>query len=106
MARRRKRHRPVCVADMVFKGGQSVETSGFSGAPAGDEAQPPAELGFFVPVPDEADAADVTEDATVPAVATDVAGRRRARFVRTVRCRPHIRPHCLHAGWVTVAPGP
>ena len=34
MARRRKRHRPVCVADMVFKGGLSVETSGFSGAPA------------------------------------------------------------------------
>jgi len=49
-----------------------VETSGFSGAPAGDEAQPPAELGFFVPVTDGADAADVTEEATVPAEATDV----------------------------------
>ncbi len=48
-----------------------METSGFSGAPAGDEAQPPAELGFFAPVADETDAADVTDEATA-SVTVDV----------------------------------
>ncbi|MEO8329520.1 MAG: PilT/PilU family type 4a pilus ATPase, partial [Candidatus Nanopelagicales bacterium] len=39
----------MAVTDMVSKGGPSVETSGFSGAPAGEEPQPPADFGFFAP---------------------------------------------------------